>query len=559
MLPAPAIRGSCGGGKPVINDLRERIVVTRAGAAGAVARLVFALAGVLVVAASLLGATSVAVAASPPDLDALRASVLTEVNASRAVASVAAVVQDPALDLAAQAHAEYLVANGALWGSGLSAHDERADLPGFYAVKPSDRVWKAGFAHTKVMEEVLRLQTPAVVLSSPWTAEQIVAGWVDAPLHRRGVLDQSVLQVGFGYATDGEYHAYVLESAQDHLITPHLSAVQPYPADGQSDVPLSWVGGESPEPFPGLDYPCGYPITVFPIHGGSEFLSASLALTRAADGAAVEVVQSPARNIAFAPVAPLEPGVAYRASFTYSMQNEYTLVPSPGSLVWTFTAAGDPSPGTTTTTLPTTTTTLQPPTTTTTVAPSVFADVSSTDPYYVAIRSMALRGFIDGYLSDVGVRTFRPTLPVARQQFAKMIARSLQLEVTEADVCPFGDVTRTGAESLYPDNFVAVVADRGITRGTSVSPPLFSPWRSISRAQVITMVARAATAELPGRFVAPPAGYVGTLSYADPVHGENIRWAEYNGLLAGIGLRGWDVWAGCSRGEVAQILWNLVK
>ena len=514
------------------------------------ARLVVALACVLAVVGLLPGVVSVVVAAPPPELDALRASVLTEINTYRAVSSATAVTEDPALDAAAQAHAEYLVANGALWGDGLSAHSERVDLPAFYAVTSSDRVLRAGFPHYKVMEEVLRGRTPAAVASSPWTAGEIVAGWVDAPLHRRGVLDQSVLQVGFGYATDGVYHAYVLESAQDHLVTPHLSAVQPYPANGQSNVPLSWAGGESPEPFPGLPYPTGYPITVFPIHGGSEFLSASLDLTRSADGASVEVVQSPTRNIAYAPVAPLEPGVTYRASFTYSMRNEYTAEPSPGALVWTFTAAGDPT---------STTTTLRPPTTTTTVRPSVFADVPPGSPYRGAIESMAVRGYIDGYLSDAGVRMFRPDESVARQQFAKMIARSLWLQVTEADVCPFGDVGGSGAESLYPDNYVAVVADRGITRGTSVSPPLFSPWRFISRAQVITMVVRAGRTELSGRLYPPPAGYTGMLPHSDPVHGENIRWAEYNGLLAGISLGGWGVWGDCSRGEVAQIVWNLVK
>jgi hypothetical protein len=399
---------------------------------------------------------------------------------------------------------------------------------------------------------------------------------VDAPLHRRGVLDQSLLQVGFGYAVDGVYHAYVLESAKDYLVTPHLSAVQPYPADGQTDVPLSWAGGESPEPFPGLDYPCGYPITVFPINGGSEFLSASLILNRLVDGAAVTVVQSPILNTVFASVLPLEPGVTYRASFTYSMRNEYTSVSSSGALVWTFTAAGDEPPGSTTTTLPTTTTTLptttttlptsttttlQPPaTTTTTVRSTLFADVLPTSRYRVAIESMAARGFIDGYLSDTGVRTFRPETPVTRQQFAKIIARSLGLRVSEADVCPFPDVPVGGyTDPFYPDNYVAAVADRGITRGTSASPPLFSPWRSISRAQVVSMVVRAGKSELAGRLFPPPAGYVGMRPHSDPVHGENIRWAGYNGLLTGVELIGWDVAAACSRGEVAQILWSLVE
>lgn len=520
----------------------------------------------------LFGAAPPVAAAPPADLDALRTAVLSQVNGYRALASAPAVTEDLSLDIAALAHAEYLVANGSLWGGGFSAHSERADLPGFYAVSSSDRVLKAGFAHFKVMEEVFRGHTPAVVASSPWTAAEIVAGWVDAPLHRRGVLDQSVSQVGFGYATDGVYHAYVLESAQDHLATSHPSDVQPYPANGQTDVPLSWSGGESPEPFPGLDYPTGYPLTVFPIHGGSTFLSASLDLTRADDGAPVTVVQSPTRNIAFAPVAPLEAGVTYRVSFTYSMQNEYTLERSPGALVWTFTAAtgGSPTttttsttvPSTTTTTLPTSTTTTVPPSTTTTTTvpkPALFADVPAVHPYRAAIEAMAVRGYIDGYPEVGGVRTFRPYELVTRQQFAKMIARALWLDVTEDDICPFPDVAVSGPGNLYPDNYVAVVADRGITRGTSLSPLRFSPWLSISRAQVMTMAVRAGTTELPGRLFAPPATFAGALPSFDPAHGQNIRRAEYNGLVAGITLEGWDIWAGCSRGEVAQILWNLVK
>lgn len=66
-----------------------------------------------------------------------------------------------------------------------------------------------------------------------------------------------------------------------------------------------------------------------------------------------------------------------------------------------------------------------------------------------------------------------------------------------------------------------------------------------------------------GRFVSgglqvPPATWHGDLAnISDPTHGQNARTAEYNGLLAGIDLRNWDVWADAGRGEVAQMLWNL--
>jgi hypothetical protein len=73
------------------------------------------------------------------------------------------------------------------------------------------------------------------------------------------------------------------------------------------------------------------------------------------------------------------------------------------------------------------------------------------------------------------------------------------------------------------------------------------------------MIVRAGSREL----APPPAGYKGVLSYTDPTHGANIRVAEYNGLLEGIvgpsgGLAGWDTTGSATRGEVAQMLWNLL-
>ena len=56
------------------------------------------------------------------------------------------------------------------------------------------------------------------------------------------------------------------------------------------------------------------------------------------------------------------------------------------------------------------------------------------------------------------------------------------------------------------------------------------------------------------------------LPSGDPTHGANIQKAEYNGVLDGIraslatpGLAGWNTGANATRGEVAQILWNLLN
>ncbi len=512
--------------------------------------------------------------------------VLAEIDAIRAEVGEPPVAADPSLRLSSQNHADYLLANTDLWGVD-SAHKERAGRPGYTAEYSYQRAQLAGFPHWKVAEVVISAFGGPVL-----KAEDIVSMWVDAPLHRRAILERSVAYTGFGYGSDGYHRAYVLDVGHFNPSFYHPVEVQPYPADGQTGVPTSWDGNESPQPFRELEgfYPSGYPITVFPVYGGSAYVSSSLSLRRTADGVPVPVVQSSDAkyNYAFAPRAPLEPDTEYTATFSYTAASEWGGLQTSGTVTWSFaTAAGSPGTTTTTTstttTATTTTTTTAPTTTTTTTSsttttgpnptstttstslpPPSFTDVPADHLYRDAILAMAAAGVVNGYLEPGGARTFRPDASVWRQHFAKMIAEALEIPVSEADVCPFPDVDVSGSDSLFPDNYVAAVAARGITRGTSVDPPRFSPWREISRAQVLTMVVRAARNELPGRLVEPPASFSGTLPSSDPTHGENVRRAEWNGMLGGVapagtGLTGWNLWAPASRGEVAQILWNLTR
>ena len=186
-------------------------------------------------------------------------------------------------------------------------------------------------------------------------------------------------------------------------------------------------------------------------------------------------------------------------------------------------------------------------------APS-FPDVPGTHPYYAGISDLAGRNVISGY--DDG--TFRPDSPVWRQHFAKMIVGALALPCSEANTCPFADVAVGGSSTLYPDNYIAVAGAKGITQGTS--PGRFSPTANITRAQVVTMIVRACGTLQPGLLVAPPPGFGGTLGNFDPIHGPNMRQAEFSGLLAGlVGFgSGWNPFAPASRGEVAQLLHNLM-
>jgi uncharacterized protein YkwD len=184
--------------------------------------------------------------------------------------------------------------------------------------------------------------------------------------------------------------------------------------------------------------------------------------------------------------------------------------------------------------------------------PGPFRDVSSSHSYAGAITALALNQVINGF--DDG--NFAPSKAVSRQQFAKMVVGAIALPVSEADACSFGDVEFSGPASLYPDNYVAVAARHGITAGTGQG--LFSPRAQIPRAQVISMVVRAAR-DQGLALAAPPLSYTSVWGDFSTDHSANARAAQFHGLLQGLPLNSLDPWAPMPRGEVAQVLHNLQR
>ena len=183
-----------------------------------------------------------------------------------------------------------------------------------------------------------------------------------------------------------------------------------------------------------------------------------------------------------------------------------------------------------------------------------FSDVSATHPYYQAIQGMAAAGVING----TGGGLFQPEAPVTRQQFAKMIVKSLGLTVTGTEVCPFTDVSKggSGPDPLYPDKYVAVCATRGITTGKTATT--FAPYENITRAQISTMMVRAAQNLEPGTLVTAPAWFQSSWGDFSPTHAPSANTAEYDGLFEGLQLAFFkDPTVSATRGEVAQLLWNL--
>jgi S-layer homology domain len=185
---------------------------------------------------------------------------------------------------------------------------------------------------------------------------------------------------------------------------------------------------------------------------------------------------------------------------------------------------------------------------------STFPDVPASNPYYAAITDLASRGVIGGFPNG----NFGPADLVTRQQFAKMVVLAGGYPVSESDVCPFADVVISGPTGLYPDNYVAVCAAHGITTGKTATT--FDPYSNITRYQVVSMVVRAADDLHPGLLTAPPSSWTGTPSWqTDPIHGPNAARAEYNGLLAGLSLSSLSAAGYVTRGEVAQVLYNLTR
>ena len=108
----------------------------------------------------------------------------------------------------------------------------------------------------------------------------------------------------------------------------------------------------------------------------------------------------------------------------------------------------------------------------------------------------------------------------------------------------------------YPDHYVAVCAVRGITVGKM--PTTFAPFDSITRQQLISMVARAAT------LADPPGEYVPSFSpgqFYPEEHYLNARKAAYAGLLDGLAGLGpdYDFSGPAARGEVCQVLYNRLR
>ena len=130
----------------------------------------------------------------PPDLGALRAETLEQINAARTAARLVPLSAERRLERAAQDHACTL------------ARQDRVSHRGILGTGLRLRLWRVGYRFAMANENLAAgLETPA----------QLVAGWMGSPRHRGNILAADSRDFGLGAALGRDARIYwVMVSAR---------------------------------------------------------------------------------------------------------------------------------------------------------------------------------------------------------------------------------------------------------------------------------------------------------------------------------------------------------
>lgn len=175
--------------------------------------------------------------------------ILQLINQYRAAAGVPPARINPSLEKAAQNHVAYYQANrGDPKLAGMGLHAETPGRPGFTGATMGDRARAAGYTQGTVTEN-----------ASGGGLKQSIEWAMHSVNHRFPLIHPGALDMGYAETGPDGFNIIMVGVRRDRLEVPLPSV---YPAPGATGVPLSWSGGEVPDPAPGLPRPLGYPITV---------------------------------------------------------------------------------------------------------------------------------------------------------------------------------------------------------------------------------------------------------------------------------------------------------
>jgi hypothetical protein len=192
-----------------------------------------------------LALSSVLFAPPSPAAAATSDDMLYLTNQMRYAIGAPTLTADPRVAAAAQNHANYNAANNIL------GHFETAGLAYYTGYSARDRVAAMGWSTSFVSEVATGGSDPLAGVRQLW----------DAPYHRLGLMHPSASTLGWGHSDIGGHSSTVGDIAYNFGLRP-VDFLRS-PAHGQTNIPTSWSGNESPNPLPaGASRPVGYPIMV---------------------------------------------------------------------------------------------------------------------------------------------------------------------------------------------------------------------------------------------------------------------------------------------------------
>ncbi|MBW8759029.1 MAG: hypothetical protein JF586_15575 [Burkholderiales bacterium] len=281
---------------------------------------------------------------TPVGYDVERLAAFKRLNEIRLSAGLGMVAQSPAMDQAAQAHADWMVANDVF------SHQEQAGTPGFTASDWPLRDEVFGYVPVGGGE----------VMAAPTHGAAGVDGLINTLYHRVVMLAFEPVDVGIGWSSAGAAHVSMplvvdLTRPGTDVIRGWGQAAQAiidgaaiWPLDGAQNVPLR-LGAENPNPVPARDvFSLGTPVSIT-VHETASIAATTFMLKNASTGASVSTrlldsTSDPnlllARSsIAVVPLDALTPSTTYTVSFIGTITEVGASMPVALSRAWTFTTA----------------------------------------------------------------------------------------------------------------------------------------------------------------------------------------------------------------------------
>ena len=253
---------------------------------------------------------------------AVQADMLQTLNDHRFSVGAPTIGADGRVNSAAQNHANYSSANNYM------GHFETAGLPYYTGYSARDRLIAMGWTTSFVSEVATGGSSGVAGVNQLW----------DAPYHRLGMMHPNSVATGWGYSTVGSRGSTVGDFVYDFSQRP-VNYVRS-PAAGQTAIPTSWSGGESPNPLPaGVSGPVGYPIMV--VYSAGQGVTMRAAEIVAPDGSRLPIYYAPQQfeydYQVIIPQKPLASGTTYHVRFDINVNSVMT------TNEWDFTTAGGSS------------------------------------------------------------------------------------------------------------------------------------------------------------------------------------------------------------------------